>query len=300
MYKKTLLLALFALLLLPQDSLWAQVPVGKALAMSNNTPKTVRVRNVAEFVAALQSNTTIEMEYGLYNLSNYNSEAYYDSDYPYSGFHINGLSNLTIRGVGDFPTEIILDADAYATVLAFNNCKNVRLENVEVGHGASTGYCQGAVLRTYKTDGFFVSRSVLYGSGTYGLEGTNSQNITIENSTIRSTTYGALYLIECGYVNLNKVTFTDNGNLDIFSIHDCSNVIFNSCIIKDNTNSNPDTEYHQHSSNKLFQVDGNSVTLNNCLIKFNRVDYLANSRSAIRNNGSQIESNNTYKGMYEK
>jgi hypothetical protein len=299
MYKKTLLLALFALLFLPQDALWGQAPMGVALAMSNEKPTTVRVRNVGQFVVALKSNTIIEMEYGLYDLSQYISEvSYYEND-SYMGFRIEGISNLTIKGVGEFPAEIILP-DEHSTVLAFLKCQNIRLENVEVGHGASSGTCQGAVLRAYKTDGLFVNRSVLYGSGTYGLEAVDSRNITIENSTIRSTTYGALDLTNCSDVSLNRTTFTDNGNLDIFSVHACINVVFNSCIIKDNTNSKPEQQHHQYSSNKLFHVDGNAVTLNNCLVKFNRVDYLANTRNAIRNNNSRIESNNTYKGMYEK
>jgi hypothetical protein len=165
--------------------------------------------------------------------------------------------------VGEFPAEIVVDNDRFATVLAFLKCQNIRLENVEVGHGASSGTCQGAVLRAYKTDGLFVNRSVLYGSGTYGLEAVDSRNITIENSTIRSTTYGALDLTNCSDVSLNKTTFTDNGNLDIFSVEGCINVVFNSCIIKDNTNSNPEQQHHQYSSNKLFHVDGNAVTLNN-------------------------------------
>jgi hypothetical protein len=247
--------------------------------------KVVRVRNVQEFVTSVASNVTIELEYGLYNLSafaNPNGE---------NGYNISYVDNLTIRGVGRFPSELVLDSDPYATVMIFTECNNIRLENVEIGHGAVAGFCTGAVIKAIDTKGLTVSKSVLYGSGTYGIESRNSQNITVDNSTVRSCTYGAMYMTNTPNISFNNVTFTDNRGFDIFHFENCPNVVFNACIIKDN---------HNEENSSLFEVSGNtSVNLNNTLVKFNNVGYLANKRNAFRLFSSFVESNSFKRSEYK-
>ncbi len=262
--------------------------------------KKIRVKNVDEFVNAIGSDVIIELEYGLYDLASY-SAAYNSELDPYgqSAYYIENRNNLIIKGIGDYPSEIIVSNDEYAVVLFFKNCQNITLENVEVGHGASQGSCTGSVIGLSGTNGVNIKKCVLYGSGTYGIESyESSSDLICENTTIRSCTYGALSLI--GFTNavFNKCTFTDNDNLDIFYIKDCQRVVFNSCVIKDNTNRGTG-EYGQYSSNKLFYVEGEAVTLNNCMVKFNRVDYLANTRNALKINNSFIEQNILEKGEFE-
>lgn len=253
----------------------------------------VRVKNTAEFIKAIKSNTIIEMEYGLYqfedNLNEYGAAG--------KGFVIEGISNLTIIGVGKFPSEIVLE-DEYSTVLIFDKCTSIKLENVEVGHGAAKGYCSGAVIKTNETTNLTIDKSILYGSGTYGIESIGSQNITCQNSTIRSCTYGAIYMTNTKNITFTNCSFTDNGGFDMFTFTDCSVINFNTCIIKDNKNSNPEDKNHQYSSNLLFSLVGNStpIILTNCLVKFNRVDYLVNKKTDIKNINSVIEHNLSYKG----
>jgi hypothetical protein len=264
------------------------------------TQKTVRVKNTEDFINAIASNTIIELEYGLYLLDNYVTDGYVSEDnYGQTAFYLENISNLTLRGVGQFPSELVVSNNELATVLYLKDCKSIRLENLEIGHGASKGSCIGAVIGLYNTQDISIKNCVLYGSGTYGIECVaQSQGLVCENTTIRSCTYGALALTTMYGATFNKCTFTDNSSLDIFYINNCTDVVFNSCIIKDNTNWGLG-EYAQYSFNKLFAVEGEAVTLNKCLVKFNRVDFLANSKSAIINNNSLIEFNNYAKKMYE-
>lgn len=239
--------------------------------------KVVRVSNVQELVTSIASNVTIELEYGLYNLNDYrnpNGE---------NGYNISYVDNLTLRGIGKFPSELVLDIDPYATVIVFTECNNIRLENVEIGHGASKGDCMGAVIKAIDTKGLTVSKSTLYGSGTYGIESRESDDITVENSIVRSCTYGAMHMTNTQNVKFNNVHFTDNRGYDMFHFNNCTNVVFNDCVIKDNIS-------YEYSA--LFEVSGrSSVTLNNSLVKFNTVGYLANKRNAFRTNGTFIEAN---------
>ena len=252
----------------------------------------VRVKNTAEFIKALKSNTIIEMEYGLYQFENDLNE--YGA--AGKGFVIEEIDNLTIIGVGKFPSEIVLE-DEYSTVLIFYKCTTIKLENLEIGHGAAKGYCSGAVIKTNETTNLTINKSILYGSGTYGIESIGGQNITCQNSTIRSCTYGAIFMTRTKNITFTNCSFTDNVGFDIFTFTDCSTINFNTCIIKDNKNSDPEEKTHQYASNLLFSLVGNStpIILTNCLVKFNRVDYLVNKKTDIKNVNSVIEHNLMYK-----
>ncbi|MCC5943311.1 MAG: right-handed parallel beta-helix repeat-containing protein [Bernardetiaceae bacterium] len=247
----------------------------------------VKVRNVAEFVKAINSNTIIEMEYGLYDLTEYGTIGEYGVS---EGFLIANISNLTIKGVGKYPAELVVE-DEYAAVLLFKNCTNIQLDFVEIGHGASKGYCMGSVIRFEGGEGLHVNRSILYGSGTYGIESSNTENITMTQSTVRSCTYGAISMINTQSVIFSSTYFTDNSSYDIFYFMNCNSVVFNDCIIKDNRNTDLNVD-KQYAQNKLFAIEGSgNITLNNCLIKFNSTDYFASKSGIILNKGSMIEYN---------
>ncbi|TAE00906.1 MAG: right-handed parallel beta-helix repeat-containing protein [Bacteroidetes bacterium] len=253
----------------------------------------VKVRTADEFVKAIASNTIIEMEYGLYSL---NSHSQPETQTDGSGFYVKNISNLTIKGIGKFPAELVLDNDEYATVIKFIDCNNIILDNVEIGHGASKGYCMGAVVGLKGTKNFTVKNSVLYGSGTYGIESfEGTSNVLCEKTTIRSCTYGAIYMQATNDVIFNDCNFVANSNLDIFDFNNCKNVVFNFCIIKDNR-----SEASDYSSQKLFNVQGNEpITLNNCLVKFNSLDYLANKMGVLKLNNTKMESNLFRKKEFE-
>lgn len=254
--------------------------------------RTIKVSNAKEFVAAIASNVIIELAYGLYDLNQYKQQDPMTGDIE--GFVISNVSNLTIRGTGLFPSELIIDDDEYATVLVFKNCSNIQLENIEAGHGASKGQCMGAVIRVQESTDIIISKSILYGSGTYGIEAIDSEGITLEESTVRSCTYGAISLTNTSDVNFNDVSFTDNGVLDIFYINNCRAIGFNRCVIKDNRTDN------QYTRLKLFNIEGgdSKVTLSNSLIKFNTVDYLCTKRSDLVLINTIIERNLYNKGTY--
>jgi hypothetical protein len=262
-------------------------------AFAQTAQTKVRVKNTAEFIKAIKSNTIIEMEYGLYQFENELN------DYPQAGkgFVIEGVTNLTIIGVGKFPSELILE-DEYSTVLIFYKCISVKIENLEIGHGAAKGYCSGSVVKTVETTDLSINKCILYGSGAYGIESLDSQTILCQNSTIRSCTYGAITMYNTHKVTFKNCSFTDNGRYDIFTFENCNNITFDTCVIKDNINSDPEEKTHQASSNLLFAVIGTSTPINltNCLVKFNRVDYLVNKKTAIKNINSVIEHNLSYKG----
>ncbi len=262
-------------------------------AFAQTAQTKVRVKNTAEFIKAIKSNTIIEMEYGLYQFENDLNE--YGA--AGKGFVIEGVDNLTIIGVGKFPSEIVLE-DEYSTVLIFYKCITIKLENLEIGHGAAKGYCSGSVVGTVETTNLSINKCILYGSGAYGIQSVDSQTILCQNSTIRSCTYGAITMNNTKNITFKNCSFTDSGRFDIFTFEDCSNINFDTCVIKDNINSNPDEQYHQASSNVLFAVKGSSTPINltNCLVKFNRVDYLVSKKTDIKNINSVIEHNLSYKG----
>lgn len=185
----------------------AQVPDGTT---------TVEVSDVEEFLSAIDSNVTIYLKEGTYNLSqaaDYGTESSgnYRWNEVYDGyeFTIQNVDNLRIVGAGQGKTVITSDP-RFAHVIVFENCDQVQVQDLTAGHTEQPGECTGGVLGFVFSSNCLVSQCGLYGCGTFGVTTKGVSNLEIKDSEIYDCTIGAL-----SFSNSQSIA------VDGCNIHDC-------------------------------------------------------------------------------
>lgn len=182
-----------------------------------SAPQTsVTVTSADEFLAAIVSDTEILVATELIDWSTATgygeaSGAYWYWTDPFDGpeLTIRNVSNLTIRGAGEDRTNTISAVPRYAYVLNFENCADIRLENLTIGHTKEPGSCRGGVVSFWNSQDITVEDCGLYGCGTWGVYGESSKNIQIVNNEIYECSVGGVTLTNCDDVNIDGNTFRD-------------------------------------------------------------------------------------------
>lgn len=180
-----------------------EVKPAEAKPVVSGTQKTVKVRNMDEFLAALDSDTEIILigkEYKISDASDYGTTGgkYYHWEDIYDGpqLVIKGIKNLTIHANDrDFCT--FSAEPRYANVFQFENCYNVTLHGFTAGHTKEPGQCVGGVLRFVNCKDCLVDECGLFGCGTLGVDAQQCTNIQVINTNIYECSYGGIEALEC-------------------------------------------------------------------------------------------------------
>lgn len=203
----------------------AKDATAKAVEAKVPVIKEVTVATAKEFIEVIGSNVQINITNDIdlkdivHNYKNTNSNvASTDSD----GIVINGVSNLTIKGVTkDKRTKMTTPLGGAAKVLYFIDSKNVHIQNMELGHESQT-FCDGGVLRFEKCDNVTIENSDLYGCGTYGIITSEADYVIVKNSIIRECTIGLLQLLgnkdQKSKVIVDTCILKTTKNLDMISL----------------------------------------------------------------------------------
>lgn len=235
-----------------------RINAGDLQALSEaSAQQEVWVKNEVEFINALKSNTTINLPEGTYiNLTKALSDwDLFTSNGRMHGEHIDeishilepalinesvydgrqltliNLNNITIKGEGD--CHIVVEP-AYAYVLHFINCNNIRLENLTMGHTA-LGFCTGGVVGMMNCSDMTIEGCDLYGCGAYGLIANRTQNILMQNSIIRDCSYGIMELSDCSGATFSKCNFYRNKEYSMVTVCDgCKDILFEECRFYEN------------------------------------------------------------------
>lgn len=230
-----------------------RVNVGDLQALSEaQGPATVTVRDERGFLDALKDNTTILLPEGTrLNLSRVLDKAsgFKGEGRAYEGYvepHMQSgeptlvsesvfdghqltvvnLRNVTISGGDD--CHIVVDP-AYAYVLNFVQCENIRIENVTMGHTAE-GYCTGGVVGMYRCSGMEIDSCDLYGCGAYGLVADTTRDVTMTRTIIRDCSYGIMQLFGCSGATFSESSFYRNREYSLVTVDaGCSDVLFEAC-----------------------------------------------------------------------
>ncbi len=192
--------------------------------ISDAAKRTVHVNNIYDMMEALGDDTEIVLAPGRYNISEWQkgnaagkmvNKFEYNKFSPaglYQGYQMSmaGYRNLTIRGrdIAAITAEIVIE-EPYDSVLAFQNCTNLTIANVSVGHIVEKGTCSGAVLEFTECKNVDIYNSDLYGCGTYGYEARNCDTINVYDSVIRECTYGLISAYDCTNLRFLRTTFKD-------------------------------------------------------------------------------------------
>lgn len=176
-------------------------------------PGEITVSSAEELLEAIQPGAALCIAPGTYNLSDYlagvsttrgeewnNAHEYVQIRDCYDGFEvfIQNTDGLSIRGGGETmaDTEIVVDP-RYATVFNFDNCANLKLSNLTLGH-TDLGMCVGNVLNFRACKTMELRNMDLYGCGALGIECSDAADgLSVYDSTIRDCSYGPLTIYGC-------------------------------------------------------------------------------------------------------
>ena len=214
---------------------------------SESDQQEYKVNETADFLAAIGSNRTIILEQGRqYNLSKVLGTSQMNEIMTRAGskisvsentdgleLYINNVENLTIRGAGDKPVRIVVEP-RYVWVLNFLYCRNITIENLEIGHTPDHGYCDGGVLRFTDSGNINVRDCRLFGCGTEGVTISNSTNINIVNTDIYECTYYIFTIRESARIRFDNCRFYDNQEFSLINVSESVDVTMTECMIYDN------------------------------------------------------------------
>ena len=166
----------------------------------------ITVTTAEELLEAIRPGAEIVIEPGCYDLSPFVEQAMADGrqfrqageEYVrlrecFDGTEIVvcNADDLIIRGGSESPgdTELVIEP-RYATVFSFENCSDLTLFGLTMGH-TEQGSCEGSVLRFSGCTGVELDKMDLYGCGVYGIEALDgSGDIHVRESEIRDCEYG--------------------------------------------------------------------------------------------------------------
>ncbi len=226
----------------------------------------VLVDNVDSLFVHLQSNTVITLESGTYYLDDIDStlfnkhvnqalvlfdEIYYDEDvWDDQTLLITGVENLTIKSADDLGVEI-LTRKLSASVLAFDSCKNIELNDLSLGHENETlqnkedpwvSYCSGEVLEFFDCKNVNMYNMDLFGCGTRGFLAHRCESVSLIDSEIHDCTYGTFGVFGCDEVLISHCLFKDNTFRSFIEIEESGDVILEYTAIINNTEADQYTD----------------------------------------------------------
>lgn len=238
----------------------------------------VYVSTTEEFVEALSDNANIVLMPGTYNVTEYilenqkdipynipNGEkepgVYYTGDALEPGFMIYGYANLKISSQDENNMAEIVSEPRFELVVDFNNCYNVTVNNIIMGHTPEQGSCGGDVIGFTDCDTAKVRGCDLYGCGAYGTCVMDSMYINFTDTTIHDCSYGCAEIYDSTTVSFDGCRFIDCEDSTMFynfgsymSFYDC--------------------EFKNLRGDMLWMDDGGSTTFSGCTFDASALDSL--------------------------
>ena len=213
---------------------------------------TVTVSSIEELLEAIAPHTEILLKPGYYNMSEYIESVWakegerWNERHPYVQLRdcydgaevvIRRVDGLSICGDNKNLTEIVVDP-RYAQVLNFEECYNISLSGLTMGH-TDTGACSGNVLDFYGCRNINLSAMDIYGCGVYGIgcyDGTGE--LYAYSSTIRDCAYGALKILDGnGRFEFHNCGLTGSEAYDWYEPTPYSELAFYECVFGNNETS---------------------------------------------------------------
>lgn len=232
-------------------------------ADENGIPmKTVNVSSPDEFLNAISSNTEIIIKDGYYNLSDYVEQqsqnfahkfVRFDECFDGAEIFIKDVSFLKISGsTKKFSDTELVVTPRYATVLNFENCNNIEISNLTIGH-VDAGECSGDVLDFSNCSDVTIDNTDLYGCGVYGIRAKDKTgNVYVSNSTIRDCSDGPMNIADVyGEFEFTNCTLTGSDGFGYFERGENGSLAFRNC-----------TFGYWETSHFMFLED---ITTENCI-----------------------------------
>ena len=205
---------------------------------------TVTVSNVNDLFKAIDKNTKIILEEGVYDFNdldrNTEGTKYAEVSSDLDGNRVIKLTDLSYFALvakEGAKVEICVETP-YDPVLGFSYCSNVVLDGITFGHHVEPGTCGGSVLYVDSGATFDINNCHLYGCGAYGLEANSSSSINLTDTEIYECTYGITSLSNTYGVTFKNCSMHDNKEYDMIWASGSGNVAFEGCTFTKNAAGN--------------------------------------------------------------
>lgn len=180
------------------------------------------------------------------------------------------FTNLYYTSFHGFDFNKILVRSRYATVFTFDQCHDLSLQLLSLGHTPS-GSCMGDVLRFDRTQNVVIELCKIFGSGVVGVVCRNCSNISLVNSDIFGCNQSAINLISNEHVYISHCNIFDNSVIDAISISGQNfDIVFESCNFRNNI-----CDYYFFSCDE-FNISGSSIAFRNCIFENNSFSFFSN------------------------
>ena len=197
----------------------------------------IHVSTVDELLSAIGPLRTVYLDgdnFDLSTASDYGtgSGEYYSWQEVYDGYElvISNLQGLNLVG-GGMDKTLVSAQPRYADVISFNNCRDISLVDMTLGHSEASGSCTGDVVSIFNCKSVDITRCGLYGCGMIGVFASESSRICVSHSSIYDCSYLGVQLqyvdeaifIECSITGCGSDEFGFNG----LRLDECSEIIYN-------------------------------------------------------------------------
>ena len=211
--------------------------------------KTFTVSTVDEFLAALNSNTVIELTDTAFRLDQA-SDYGQDSDNPayyweetLDGYELvlNHLHDLTIKGAGLEETAL-LTAPRYSSILFLDSCKRITLQDLTCGHTDGAEPCTGGVIRLYECREIALKQAGLFGCGVVGLDASQSQQVALEKCRIYDCSQNGILAQSVTGLDILGTDFYTIGEpafpaSSVIALYGCKDTNVENCSLSENSTS---------------------------------------------------------------
>lgn len=242
--------------------------------------RTVEVSTVEELVAAIDDNTHIILNEGVYDLADLTDPAdtakvQFDPSgigYEIPDVRINGAMHLKLEAKDGADVEICTDSPQHP-VLAFTDCSYIYLQGITFGHHVEPGTCGGSVIKLNNVDNLHMSNCHLYGCGTYGIDGMDCYGLSFDHTEIYECTYGIVYFVNTYGAEFSDCSMHDNADMSMINLYNSGNIDFHDCEFRNNT-------VEQESGYSYFvfcSEDNYFVSFERCRFKDNTGGIFSNS-----------------------
>ncbi len=171
------------------------------------------------------------------------------------------MKHLTIKGAHNASIEV---DPRYSFCINFVNCEGCTLENLTIGH-TEYGTCSGGVIGVTGGRMNVIKNCDLYGCGTYGIDVTRTNSMTVMDTNIHDCTYGILQLHSSLAVKFFNCDFFNNKEYGLVESWGSEDIVFDNCRFFSNKSDSPlfnfDTEFYlmgcsiYHPTENLGTID---------------------------------------------
>ncbi len=202
----------------------------------------VRVTTVDELLAAIAPHTVVYLdaeEFDLSTASDYGKGGgeYYVWIDTYDGpeLAIHDLDDFTLVG-GGMGLTLVSAVPRYADVLYFENCRDISLRDMTLGHRIEPGYCAGDVLELSLCSHVHLESCGLYGCGVTGINANSCYDLHVSGTNIYDCSYlGAQlsYVTDALFTGCSVTNCGEDYGFNGFTLYGCSGVFYDEELVED-------------------------------------------------------------------